>query len=116
MASLCIEDLSVTGMMANHRLARSTADAATAELGRRLGYKCDWYGAALHVADRWYASSKTCSGCGQVKEHLELSERTYTCERCGLSIDRDLNAAINLARWPAWQAAKAVKEALPVAA
>ena len=71
-------------------------DASPAELRRQLAYKCAWYGGRLVVADRWYPSSKTCSGCGRRKPSLPLSERTYSCE-CGLAIDRDLNAARNLA-------------------
>jgi putative transposase len=115
-AVLCTEDLYVKGMMANHRLAKAVADAAMGEAGRRLAYKGSWYGAQLHSADRWYASSKTCSGCGHMKDHLDLSERTYQCEHCGLVIDRDLNAAINLARWPALQATQAADKALATAA
>jgi putative transposase len=92
-AVLCTEDLYIAGMMANRHLAKAIADAAMGEAGKRLFYKCSWYGADLHLADRWYASSKICSGCGHKKEGLDLSERTYHCEHCGL--------AINLARWPA---------------
>jgi putative transposase len=103
-ASLCIEDLGVAAMMRNHRLAKSLADAAMGEAGRCLSYKCGWYGADLSRAGRWFPSSKTCSGCGHKKQRLELSDRTYHCEDCGLDIDRDLNAAVNLARWPALQA------------
>jgi putative transposase len=102
--------------VANHRLAKAVADAAMGEAGRRLAYKGSWYGAQLPSADRWYASSKTCSGCGHMKDHLDLSERTYQCEHCGLVIDRDLNAAINLARWPALQATQAADKALATAA
>lgn len=100
---VCIEDLNIAGMTRNRSLAKSVADAAMGELGRRLGYKANWYGAELHLADRWYASSKTCSGCGHVKDTLYLHERIYVCGDCGLEIDRDLNAAINLARWPTRQ-------------
>lgn len=100
---VCIEDLNIAGMAKNRSLAKSVADAAMGELGRRLGYKASWYGAELHLADRWYASSKTCSGCGHVKEQLYLHERVYCCNVCDLEIDRDLNAAINLARWPTRQ-------------
>ncbi|HYX60222.1 MAG TPA: RNA-guided endonuclease TnpB family protein, partial [Streptosporangiaceae bacterium] len=74
------------------------ADAAPAELRRQLGYKTTWYGSALHVADRWYPSSKTCSACGGRKPSLPLAERTWTCDGCGAEHDRDLNAATNLAR------------------
>lgn len=96
---VCVEDLNIAGMTRNRSLAKSVADAAMGELGRRLAYKANWYGAELHLADRWYASSKTCSACGHVKEKLYLHERIYVCEDCGVEIDRDLNAAINLARW-----------------
>ncbi|GGM45411.1 hypothetical protein GCM10011608_32710 [Micromonospora sonchi] len=67
------------------------------ELRRQLAYKTQWNGGRLIVADRWYPSSKTCSGCGAVKTKLALSERTYTCTTCGMVLDRDLNAARNLA-------------------
>jgi len=69
------------------------------ELSRQLLYKARWHGVEVRVADRWFPSSKTCSGCGVVKEDLDLSTRTYSCGTCSLVIDRDLNAAINLARW-----------------
>jgi putative transposase len=79
-------------------LNRALADAALAQLRRMLAYKTIWYGSTLVAAGRWYPSSKTCSGCGRRKPRLLLSERTYVCEHCGLVLDRDLNAAINLAR------------------
>ncbi|MGC5021904.1 IS607 family element RNA-guided endonuclease TnpB [Micromonospora sp. DT47] len=94
--TIVVEDLNVAGMLANRRLARHIADAGFAELRRQLGYKTQWYGGRLVVADRWFPSSKTCSGCGAVKTKLALSERTYTCT-CGLVLDRDVNAARNLA-------------------
>jgi transposase len=84
-------------MLANRRLARHIADAGFAELRRHLTYKTAWNGGRLLVADRWYPSSKTCSGCGAVKAKLALSEREYECAACGLVLDRDLNAARNLA-------------------
>ena len=65
---------------------------------RTLAYKTCWYGTRLIEADRYYPSSKTCSACGGRKPNLTLAERTYVCEHCGVMIDRDLNAAINLAR------------------
>ncbi|MGC5018445.1 IS607 family element RNA-guided endonuclease TnpB [Micromonospora sp. DT47] len=95
--TIVIEDLNVAGMLRNRRLARHIADAGFAELRRQLAYKTRWYGGRLILADRWYPSSKTCSGCGTVKAKLALSERTYTCTTCGLALDRDLNAARNLA-------------------
>ena len=95
-SDISIEDLHVAGMVKNHRLAKSIADAAFGEFRRQLEYKTARTGARLHVVDRWYRSSKTCSGCGSVKAKLSLSERTYRCDSCGLAMDRDLNAAINI--------------------
>ena len=95
-SDISIEDLHVAGMVKNHRLAKSIADAAFGEFRRQLEYKTARTGARLHVVDRWYRSSKTCSGCGSVKAKLSLSERTYRCDSCGLTMDRDLNAAINI--------------------
>jgi putative transposase len=96
-ATIVVEDLNVAGMLANRRLARHIADAGFAELRRQLAYKTSWNGGRLLLADRWYPSSKTCSGCGTVKTKLALHERTYECQACGLVLDRDLNAARNLA-------------------
>ena len=93
---VCIEDLNVAGMVKNRRLARSVSDASLGEFRRQLDYKTARTGAQLHVIDRWYPSSKTCSNCGAVKAKLSLSERVFHCDACGLSIDRDLNAAINI--------------------
>ena len=95
-STVCIEDLNVAGMVKNHHLARSVSDAALGEFRRQLDYKTARTGAALRVVDRWYPSSKTCSNCGTVKAKLSLSERTFNCDACGLSMDRDLNAAINI--------------------
>ena len=95
-SDISIEDLHVAGMVKNHHLAKSIMDAAFGEFRRQLEYKTARSGARLHVVDRWYRSSKTCSGCGSVKAKLSLSERTYRCDSCGLTMDRDLNAAINI--------------------
>ena len=65
--------------------------------------KAEKFGCALYVADRWFPSSKRCHMCGEKKEHLDLSERTYICEYCGLVEDRDLNAALNLEQYPGLQ-------------
>jgi len=92
------EDLNVAGMVRNRRLARHVADASFGEFRRQLEYKAAWHGARVIVADRWFASSKTCSGCGAVKAKLALPERTYVCTTCGTVLDRDVNAAVNLAR------------------
>ena len=93
---VCVEDLHVAGMVKNHSLARSLSDAALGEFRRQLEYKTARSGAVLRVVGRWFPSSKTCSNCGVVKAKLSLSERTFNCDACGLSLDRDLNAAINI--------------------
>ena len=95
---IVVEDLNVSGMLHNHKLAKHIADAAFGEFVRQLEYKTTWYGSTLVKADRFYPSSKTCSNCGTVKTKLPLTERLYVCESCGMSLDRDVNAAINLAR------------------
>ena len=95
-SDISIEDLNVSGMVKNRHLAKSISDAAFGEFRRQLKYKTARSGARLHVVDRWFASSKTCSGCGGVKAKLSLAERTYRCDSCGLTMDRDLNAAINI--------------------
>ena len=95
-SDISIEDLNTAGMVRNHRLAKAVSDAAFGEFRRQLEYKTARTGAKLHVVDRWYPSSKTCSRCGRVKAKLSLAERTYRCDGCGLVMDRDLNAAINI--------------------
>ena len=95
-SDISIEDLNVAGMVKNHHLAKVIADASFSELRRQLEYKTAKTGARVHFVDRWYPSSKTCSNCGSVKAKLSLNERIYRCEHCGLVIDRDLNAAINI--------------------
>ena len=94
--TVAIEDLNVSGMMANHKLAKAIGDMGFYEFRRQLKYKCKLYGSELVVVDRWFPSSKTCSSCGVKKETLTLSERVFECNDCGFSLDRDLNAAINL--------------------
>jgi putative transposase len=94
---LVIEDLNVTGMMKNKHLAREIQNCSFYEIRRQLEYKCKWYHIELVVADRFYPSSKTCSRCGQKKQDLRLADRIFTCS-CGHRIDRDVNAAINLAK------------------
>ena len=97
---LVIENLNVEGMGQLRSLSQALADASLGDLRRLFEYKAAWYGTELVVASRWFPSSKTCSGCGHVNAALTLADRIYRCEPCGLEIDRDLNAAINLARWP----------------
>ncbi|ABD11341.1 hypothetical protein ThrDRAFT_04751 [Frankia casuarinae] len=94
--TIVVEDLPVAGMVRNRRLARAVSDTGMAEVRRQLAYKTLWYGSTLVVADRWYPSSKTCSGCGGRNPNLTLPDRIFTCPSCGLVADRDANAAVNL--------------------
>jgi putative transposase len=91
-----IEDLNVRGLVKNRRLARSVADMGFFEFRRQLSYKSAMRGGQVIVVDRWYPSSKTCSGCGHQLDQLPLSVREWTCPHCGENHDRDVNAAINL--------------------
>jgi putative transposase len=97
-ATVVVEQLNLAGLVQNRHLARALADTGLAEMRRQLTYKTSWYGSQLVVADPFYPSSKTCSACGWVKAKLTLAERTFTCDTCGLFLDRDLNAARNLAK------------------
>jgi putative transposase len=94
---IVIEDLNVKGMMSNHHLAKALSDASFGELRRQIEYKAERWGIDVVVMDRWYPSSKTCSQCGCIKDDLTLSDRVYHCGECGSEMDRDLNAARNLA-------------------
>jgi putative transposase len=94
--TVVVEDLNVAGMTRNRPLARAIEDQGFGTVRRMLAYKTAWNGGTLVLADRFYPSSKTCSGCGTVKAKLALSERTYQCDACGLISDRDVNAACNL--------------------
>ena len=93
---IVVEDLNVGGMLKNHRLARSISDAGWSEFVRQLEYKTAWRGGLVIKAGRFFPSTKTCSGCGAIKGEMPLSERVYSCDGCGLVIDRDANAAKNL--------------------
>ncbi|MEV7027827.1 IS607 family element RNA-guided endonuclease TnpB, partial [Kitasatospora sp. NPDC093558] len=95
--TVVVEDLNVAGMLRNRRLARKIQDAGFGEIRRQIAYKTGWTGGRVIVADRWYPSSKTCSACKAVKAKLPLPVRVFTCDACGLVIDRDENAARNLA-------------------
>ncbi len=95
---IVVEDLNVKGMMKNHSLAKHIADASWGEFTRQLEYKTKWYGSSLVKAGRFYPSSKTCSQCQTVNAKLSRERRTYHCAACGLPLDRDLTAAVNLAR------------------
>jgi putative transposase len=94
---LVIEDLHVAGMLKNHHLAQAIGDVGFYEFKRQLLYKASWYGSRVILADQWEPSSKRCSGCGWINRDLILSDRTFHCRQCGMVLDRDLNAAINLA-------------------
>ena len=93
-----IEDLSVSNMMKNKHLSDAIRKQGFYEFRRQLEYKCKFRGIKLVVADRFYPSSKICSQCGEIKKDLKLSDRVYKCD-CGLVIDRDLNASINLSKY-----------------
>ena len=95
-SSIVIEDLNVKGMMKNKHLSEKIKEAKFYEFRRQLEYKCKWNNVNLIIADRWYPSSKLCSACGNKKDKLSLSERTYICKECGCVIDRDYNASLNL--------------------
>ncbi|MGH8001720.1 MAG: RNA-guided endonuclease InsQ/TnpB family protein [Brasilonema sp.] len=96
-AKIVVEDLNVSGMLSNHKLAQVIADCGFHEFKRQLEYKAKKFGCEIIIADRWFPSSKTCSSCGHIQD-MPLKQRTYNCGSCGYSIDRDLNAAINLSR------------------
>ena len=92
---ITIEDLNVKGMMKNKHLSKAIASQKFFEFKNKLVFKCKQNDVELRVVDRFYPSSKTCSNCGKVNKDLKLSDRIYRCN-CGLAIDRDLNASINL--------------------
>lgn len=94
--AICIEDLNVSGMLKNKYLSKSIQQQEFYKFRQYITYKCQGYGVDLTIADRFYPSSKMCSCCGNKKNFLSLSERTYRCYSCGSVLDRDLNAAINL--------------------
>jgi putative transposase len=99
-ATIVIEDLNVAGMLGNRRISRAIADVELCEFRRQIAYKAAMAGSAVILADRWYPSSKLCSRCDAKNDSLRLSQRCWTCESCGTSHDRDINAARNLARYP----------------
>ena len=93
---IVMEDLNVKGMMKNKHLSESISEQWFYECISTMKYKCEWNGIEFIQVDRFYPSSKTCSRCGNIKHNLKLSDRVYICEKCGLEIDRDYNASINL--------------------
>lgn len=92
--TVAIETLNVKGMLRNHRTARSISNGNMGELGRQLEYKCEWFGKNLVKVDRWFASTKTCSVCGN--KYNVKDKRSWICPVCGTHHDRDINAAINI--------------------
>jgi putative transposase len=94
-----IEDLNISGMIANHKLASAVSNNCFYEIRRQLVYKQVHYGTKVELVDRWYPSSKTCSKCGHIQP-MKLSERVFHCQKCGHSQDRDVNASINLENAP----------------
>lgn len=98
-ALLVLEDLNITGMRSNRTLSRAISDAAWGALARQITYKQAWRGGQVLVAGRWFPSSKTCSECSNLRKDLTLKDRVFECGSCGLVMDRDLNAAVNLAAW-----------------
>jgi putative transposase len=94
--TVVIEDLTVRNMVKNHSLARAISDASWRQMRTMLEYKTQWYGRELVVVDRWFPSSKLCSGCGHLKAAMPLGERVFRCEACPLVLDRDVNAALNI--------------------
>lgn len=97
---IVMEDLNVSGMVKNHKLAKAVQEQALREFRRQMEYKCEWNGIRLIIADRYYPSSKMCSECGYILEKLSLSTREWVCPVCGTLHDRDLNASINLMKYP----------------
>ena len=93
---ICMEDLNVSGMLRNHKLAGSIQELNFGEFKRMLEYKANWYGRKLIFVDRFYPSSKTCNHCGYVNKKLKLSDRQWICPDCGEIIERDYNAALNI--------------------
>lgn len=96
---IVMEDLNIKGMMKNKHLSRAISEQWFYEFIRQIKYKSQKYGIKFIQVDRFYPSSKTCSCCGNIKQELKLSDRVYRCEYCGLEIDRDYNASVNLAKY-----------------
>ena len=98
---LAVENLNVSGMLKNRRLARAISDAAMYSLTSKLEYKCHWNGVKFAKVDQWYPSTKRCSNCGSIKGSMLLSDREYKCTECNFREDRDFNAAVNIAAFDA---------------
>ena len=94
--TIVVEDLNVSGMIKNHKLAKSVADASWYELCRQLEYKSKWNARDFIKIDRWFPSSKTCNNCNYINQNLTLKDREWICPQCNSTLDRDLNAAKNI--------------------
>lgn len=94
--AICIEDLNVSGMVQNPKLAKHIQDCGWRTLRTMLEYKCEWYGKTLHVIGRFEPSSKMCGHCGHINRDLKLSDRMWSCPNCQRTMDRDFNAAANI--------------------
>ncbi len=99
-AHIRIEDLNVSGMMANRKLSSSISDLGFYEFRRQLSYKAQSFGCSIDIVDRWFPSSKLCRQCREIHQKLNLSDRIFICPKCGHTEDRDLQAAKNLASCP----------------
>lgn len=98
-SKIVLENLNIKGLMKNKHASKNIANVKWYEFRRQILYKAELYGIEVVLANRFYPSSKTCSCCGSYKKDLKLKDRTYICNECGLIIDRDINAAINLANY-----------------
>lgn len=94
--TICLEDLSIKDLLAEKKMSKLISDASWATLRNFIEYKAEWQGKNVFIIGRYYPSSKTCSNCGSIKKDLKLSDRTYNCDKCNHSQDRDVNAAINI--------------------
>ena len=112
--TVVVEDLNIPGMQRNHHLAKSIIDQGWHQFKQMITYKMEWRQADLIEIGRYDPSSKMCSGCGNMKHDLKLSDRIYHCNVCGLSIDRDLNAAINIRNMGLVKVGKGIPEITPV--
>jgi putative transposase len=95
-ALIGLEDLNAFGMLANHSLAQAVSDASFFEVKRQLLYKAEELGGYVQLVSRWYPSSRTCHECGWIKQDLTLADRVFICEQCGVVLDRDFNASLNI--------------------
>ena len=105
---IVLENLNVKGMMKNRHLAKAVQEQCFREFRRQIEYKGSWNHVQIIIADRFFPSSKTCSCCGAVKSNLTLNDRIFVCASCGFAIDRDFQAAVNLARYGETQISNAV--------